>query len=141
MAWVAIDRAIRLAEAGALDMDVVPLVELRAPIHREVCDKGFAPVRNTFTRAYGSKELDAATLLVPRTGFPPPDEPRVLRTVDAVRRELSTDDGIVYRYRTCGEAAGVDDLTGDEGTFFLCPLARRWPRLDRPPRRGPRLVR
>ncbi|BBC91329.1 hypothetical protein SRO_0153 [Streptomyces rochei] len=78
---MAIDRTIRLAEAGALDMDVAPLVELRAPIHREVCDKGFAPVRNTFTRAYGSKELDAATLLVPRTGFPPPDEPRVLRTV------------------------------------------------------------
>lgn len=26
----------------------------------------------------------------------------------------------MYRYRTCGEAAGVDGLTGDEGTFFLC---------------------
>lgn len=65
MAWVAVDRTIRLAEAGALDMDVAPLVELRAAIHREVCDKGFDPVRNTFTQAYGSQELDAATLLIP----------------------------------------------------------------------------
>ncbi|SFY48741.1 glycoside hydrolase family 15 protein [Streptomyces sp. F-1] len=120
MAWVAVDRTIRLAEAGALDMDVAPLVELRATIHQEVCDKGFDPVRNTFTQSYGSKELDAATLLIPRTGFLPPDDPRVISTVDAVRRELSTNDGLVYRYRTCGEAAGVDGLTGDEGTFFLC---------------------
>ncbi|CAL9636914.1 glycoside hydrolase family 15 protein [Streptomyces sp. enrichment culture] len=120
MAWVAVDRTIRLAEAGALDMDVAPLVELRAAIHREICDKGFDPVRNTFTQSYGSQELDAATLLIPRTGFLPPDDPRVIGTVDAVRRELSTDDGLVYRYPTCGEDVGVDGLTGDEGAFFLC---------------------
>ncbi|MGW5088851.1 glycoside hydrolase family 15 protein [Streptomyces coelicoflavus] len=120
MAWVAVDRTIRLADAGALDMDVAPLVELRATIHREVCDKGFDPVRNTFTQSYGSQQLDAATLLIPRTGFLPPDDPRVIGTVDAVRRELSTDDGLVYRYPTCGEDTGADGLTGDEGTFFLC---------------------
>lgn len=120
MAWVAVDRTIRLAEAGALSIDVAPLVELRAAIHREVCDKGFDPVRNTFTQSYGSQELDAATLLIPRTGFLPPDDPRVIGTVDAVRRELSTEDGLVYRYPTCGEDVGVDGLTGDEGAFFLC---------------------
>ncbi|MFD7957645.1 glycoside hydrolase family 15 protein [Streptomyces ardesiacus] len=120
MACVAVDRTIRLVEAGALDIDVAPLVELRATIHREVCDKGFDPVRNTFTQSYGSQELDAATLLIPRTGFLPPDDPRVIGTVDAVRRELSTDDGLVYRYPTCSEDAGADGLTGDEGAFFLC---------------------
>ncbi len=120
MAWVAVDRTIRLAEAGALDMDPAPLVELRATIHREVCDKGFDPVRNTFTQSYGSQQLDAATLLIPRTGFLPPDDPRVIGTVDAVRRELSTEDGLVYRYPTRGKRTGVDGLTGDEGTFFLC---------------------
>ncbi|MGA5348725.1 glycoside hydrolase family 15 protein [Streptomyces griseoincarnatus] len=120
MAWVAVDRTIRLAEAGALDMDLAPLVELRATIHREVCDKGFDPVRNTFTQSYGSKELDAATLLIPRTGFLPPDDPRVIGTVDAVRRELSTGDGLVHRYRTRGKRTGVDGLKGNEGTFVLC---------------------
>ncbi|MBT2527814.1 glycoside hydrolase family 15 protein [Streptomyces sp. ISL-99] len=120
MAWVAIDRTIRLAEAGALDMDLDTLVELRETIHREVCTKGFDPERNTFTQSYGSQELDAATLLIPRVGFLPPEDPRVIGTVDAVRRELSTPDGLVRRYPTIGNHAGVDGLKGDEGTFILC---------------------
>ncbi|MGW0998349.1 glycoside hydrolase family 15 protein [Streptomyces sp. NPDC002523] len=120
MAWVAVDRTIRLAEAGALDMDMAALVELRAAIHHEVCTQGFDPVRNTFTQSYGSQELDAATLLIPRVGFLPPDDPRVIGTVDAVRRELSTADGLVRRYPTIGDRTGMDGLTGDEGTFVLC---------------------
>lgn len=120
MAWVAIDRTIRLVEAGALNMDLVALIELRAAIHHEVCARGFDPERNTFTQSYGSQELDAATLLIPRIGFLPPDDPRVIGTVDAVRRELSTPDGLVRRYPTIGNHAGVDGLAGDEGTFVLC---------------------
>ncbi|MEU2415731.1 glycoside hydrolase family 15 protein [Streptomyces sp. NPDC013099] len=120
MAWVAIDRTIRLAEAGALALDPGSLVELRESIHREVCTRGFDQVRNTFTQSYGSQELDAATLLIPRVGFLPPDDPRVIGTVDAVRRELSTPVGLVRRYPTVGNHPGVDGLTGDEGTFVLC---------------------
>ncbi|WP_434595925.1 glycoside hydrolase family 15 protein [Streptomyces sp. A5-4] len=120
MAWVAIDRTIRLAEAGALDMHLDTLVELRETIHREVCTQGFDSERNTFTQSYGSQELDAATLLIPRVGFLPPDDPRVIGTVDAVRRELSTPDGLVRRYPTIGNHAGVDGLKGDEGAFILC---------------------
>ncbi|MDT0430351.1 glycoside hydrolase family 15 protein [Streptomyces salyersiae] len=120
MAWVAVDRTIRLAEAGALALDPGPLVELRETIHREVCTQGFDQVRNTFTQSYGSQELDAATLLIPRVGFLPPDDPRVIGTVHAVRRELSTPDGLVRRYPTIGNHAGVDGLLGDEGTFVLC---------------------
>ncbi|MFI8811354.1 MULTISPECIES: glycoside hydrolase family 15 protein [unclassified Streptomyces] len=120
MAWVAVDRTIRLAEAGAIDVDLFALIELRETIHHEVCVKGFDPVRNTFTQSYGSKELDAALLLIPRVGFLPPNDPRVVGTVDAVRRELSTSDGLVRRYPTAGDRAGVDGLAGDEGTFLLC---------------------
>ncbi|MFH9612952.1 glycoside hydrolase family 15 protein [Streptomyces pratensis] len=120
MAWVAVDRTIRLVEAGALDINLGPLAELRETIHREVCSQGFDPVRNTFTQSYGSQELDAATLLIPRVGFLPPDDPRVIGTVDAVCRELSTPDGLVRRYPTIGDHAGVDGLAGDEGTFVLC---------------------
>ncbi|MFE9726055.1 glycoside hydrolase family 15 protein [Streptomyces sp. NPDC005794] len=120
MAWVAVDRTIRLVEAGALDMDLVALIELRAAIHHEVCAKGFDPARNTFTQSYGSQELDASTLLIPSVGFLPPDDPRVIGTVDAVRRELSTADGLVRRYPTSGDHTGVDGLSGDEGTFVLC---------------------
>jgi GH15 family glucan-1,4-alpha-glucosidase len=120
MAWVAIDRTIRLTQAGALDMDLDTLVKLRGTIHREVCTQGFDPERNTFTQSYGSQGLDAATLLIPLVGFLPPDDPRVIGTVDAVRRELSTPDGLVRRYPTIGDHAGVDGLKGDEGTFILC---------------------
>ncbi|NYV72820.1 glycoside hydrolase family 15 protein [Streptomyces sp. UH6] len=120
MAWVAVDRTIRLAEAGALDVDLVALMELREAIHHEVCEKGFDPVRNTFTQSYGSAELDAALLLIPRVGFLPADDPRVVGTVDAVRRELSSPDGFVRRYATHGAVAGVDGLAGDEGAFVLC---------------------
>jgi GH15 family glucan-1,4-alpha-glucosidase len=120
MAWVAVDRTIRLTDDGALDMDLAPLVELRETIHHEVCTKGFDPACNTFTQSYGSQELDAAALLIPRVGFLPPDDPRVIGTVDAVRRELSTADGLVRRYPTIGEGTGVDGLKGDEGTFVLC---------------------
>lgn len=77
-------------------------------------------MRNTFTQSHASQELDAATLLIPRVGFLPPDDPRVIGTVDAVRRELSTANGLVYRYPTRGKRTGVDGLTGNEGTFFLC---------------------
>jgi GH15 family glucan-1,4-alpha-glucosidase len=120
MAWAAVDRTIRLVEAGALDMDLDILIELRETIHHEVCTKGFDLVRNTFTQSYGSQELDAAALLTPRVGFLPPDDPRVIGTVDAVRRELSTADGLVRRYPTIGDHAGMDGLKGDEGTFILC---------------------
>ncbi|WP_408992228.1 glycoside hydrolase family 15 protein [Streptomyces sp. 1268] len=120
MAWVAVDRTIRLAEASALDMDVEDLVELRERIHDEVCTQGFDPERNTFTQSYGSKELDAATLLIPQVGFLPPDDQRVIGTVEAVRRELSTPDGLVRRYPTIGDHAGVDGLKGNEGAFILC---------------------
>ncbi|MER6531422.1 glycoside hydrolase family 15 protein [Streptomyces sp. NPDC001508] len=120
MAWVAVDRTIRLAEAGALDVDPAALVELREAIHREVCALGFDPQRNTFTQFYGSAELDAAVLLIPRVGFLPADDPRVVGTVEAVRRELSTPEGFVRRYATVGEQDGVDGLSGDEGAFLLC---------------------
>ncbi|MFF4863520.1 glycoside hydrolase family 15 protein [Streptomyces sp. NPDC001231] len=120
MAWVAVDRTIRLVEAGALDADLFALMELREAIHHEVCTKGFDPDRNTFTQSYGSQEVDAALLLIPRVGFLPPDDPRVLGTVEAVRRELSTPEGFVRRYTTAGGDIGLDGLAGDEGTFLFC---------------------
>ncbi|MEU9763480.1 glycoside hydrolase family 15 protein [Streptomyces sp. NPDC047987] len=123
MAWVAVDRTIRLTDAGVLSMppaDRARLVELRDEIHTEVCDKGFDAARNTFTQSYGSQEVDASLLLIPRTGFLPPDDPRVVGTVAAVRRELATPEGLVHRYPTASGREGLDGLRGDEGAFLLC---------------------
>ncbi|MEU5976646.1 glycoside hydrolase family 15 protein [Streptomyces sp. NPDC047315] len=119
MAWVAADRAVRTLEADpSLRGDVARWRTMRDEVHREVCEKGYDPRRGTFTQYYGSRELDAATLLIPRVGFLPPDDPRVVGTVAAVREELGSPDGLVRRYSTEGTA--VDGLPGSEGAFLAC---------------------
>ncbi|RSO04454.1 glucoamylase [Streptomyces sp. WAC 06783] len=118
MAWVAADRALKAVEIHPdLEGDVERWRAMRDAVHREVCEKGFDPERNTFTQSYGSDQLDAATLLIPRLGFLPADDPRVIGTVDAVRKEL-THEGLIRRYSTDGRA--VDGLPGSEGTFLVC---------------------
>ncbi|MCX4397539.1 glycoside hydrolase family 15 protein [Streptomyces sp. NBC_00053] len=120
MAWVAVDRTIKLIESGDAEGPLERLHELRDDIHRDVCERGYDPERNTFTQSYGSKELDASLLLIPQMGFLPPDDKRVIGTIEAIQRELSTEDGFVLRYPTSGEDAGVDGLEGDEGAFLAC---------------------
>ncbi|MET9514238.1 glycoside hydrolase family 15 protein [Streptomyces sp. NPDC002994] len=120
MAWVAVDRTIKLIEMGDADGPVEKWRELRDEIHRDVCEKGYDPERNTFTQSYGSQELDASLLLIPQMGFLPPDDKRVIGTIEAIQRELSTEDGFVLRYPTAGDDEGLDGLAGDEGAFLAC---------------------
>ncbi|MFI0514030.1 glycoside hydrolase family 15 protein [Streptomyces sp. WSLK1-5] len=118
MAWVAADRAVRtLEDLPDLTGDLEGWRALRDEVHREVCERGYDPGRNTFTQYYGSRELDASLLLIPRTGFLPPDDPRVVGTVDAIRAELDHD-GLVRRYSA--EETSVDGLPGGEGAFLVC---------------------
>ncbi|WP_030248785.1 MULTISPECIES: glycoside hydrolase family 15 protein [unclassified Streptomyces] len=121
MVWVAADRAVRTLERHPeLDGDLDGWRTLRDDVHREVCEKGYDPDRNTFTQSYGSRELDAALLLIPRVGFLPPDDPRVLGTIDAVREELEHG-GLLRRYSTSdSDLREVDGLPGSEGTFLVC---------------------
>jgi GH15 family glucan-1,4-alpha-glucosidase len=117
MTWVAADRAVRTLEAHPeLEGDLDGWRALREEVHREVCEKGYDPERNTFTQYYGSRELDAALLFIPRVGFLPPDDPRVLGTIDAVEKEL-LHGGLLHRYST---DTGTDGLPGGEGTFLVC---------------------
>ncbi|QDQ10802.1 glycoside hydrolase family 15 protein [Streptomyces spectabilis] len=119
MAWVAADRTVRtLEERPELEGDTDRWRRLRDEIHDEVCARGYDADRGTFTQSYGSTELDAAVLLIPRVGFLPPDDPRVLGTIDAVREDLGTREGFVRRYSTDGFT--VDGLPGHEGVFLAC---------------------
>lgn len=120
MAWTAVDRAVRLIEAGHAHGPVARWRKLRAAIHQDVCAKGFDRERNTFTQSYGSTRLDAALLVILQVGFLPPDDKRVIGTVEAIQRELSTRDGFLLRYTTDGARTGADGLPGDEGAFLLC---------------------
>jgi GH15 family glucan-1,4-alpha-glucosidase len=118
MAWVAADRAVRTLEANPrLRGDLDRWRSMRAQVHAEVCEKGYDAGRNTFTQYYGSRELDAATLLIPQVGFLPPTDRRVVGTVRAVRRELDLG-GFVRRYTP--DSGSVDGLPGGEGAFLAC---------------------
>jgi GH15 family glucan-1,4-alpha-glucosidase len=118
MAWAGIDRAVHAVEDFGLDGPVDRWRRLRQEIHDDVCRRGYDADRGTFTQFYGSRGLDAALLLIPRVGFLPWHDPRVVGTVTAVRRELDHD-GFLLRYRSDADG-GVDGLPGSEGAFLAC---------------------
>ncbi len=113
MCWVALDRAVRLAEEHEVAGHVDRWRAERDAIRASILTHGVDARRGTFVQAYGEEGLDAALLLIPILGFLPVDDPRVARTIAAVESEL-TDDGLVRRYRT------PDGLAGHEGGFAWC---------------------
>jgi GH15 family glucan-1,4-alpha-glucosidase len=115
MAWVALDRAIKHHEQYGTG-DVKRWKTNREMIHREVCKRGFDKKLNSFVQSYGSKQLDAACLLIGMVGFLPPDDSRVIGTVEAIEKRLMKD-GLVERYDT---KKTKDGLSGREGTFLAC---------------------
>jgi GH15 family glucan-1,4-alpha-glucosidase len=116
MAWVAVDRAVKAVENYGLTGPIDKWRQLRADIHEDVCRNGFDAEKNSFVQYYGGRTLDAALLLMPETGFLPPEDPRVHGTIAAIERELRAD-GLVLRYNT-GEP--VDGLPEGEGGFLAC---------------------
>jgi GH15 family glucan-1,4-alpha-glucosidase len=118
MAWVAFDRAIRFHEEFGREGPVDRWRALRDEIHAEVLARGWSEKMQSFTQSYDSDELDSSLILIPLFGFLPPNDGRVVSTVDAIRRELTVD-GLVLRYRV-GEHATDDGLPGREGVFLPC---------------------
>jgi GH15 family glucan-1,4-alpha-glucosidase len=116
MAWVAFDRAVRAVERYGLAGPVEEWRGARADVHAEVLDKAWHPGVEAFTQYYGSDQLDASVLMMPLVGFLPPDDQRVISTVEAIQRELVFD-GFVLRYKN---SSGVDGLPGTEGAFLPC---------------------
>jgi GH15 family glucan-1,4-alpha-glucosidase len=116
MAWVAFDRAVQVAEHLGSEAPVERWKQTRDAIHNEVCAQGFNEELGSFVQVYGSKELDASLLLLPLVGFLPPDDRRIVGTVEAIEKHLMPD-GLVMRYDT----GRVDDgLPPGEGLFLAC---------------------
>jgi GH15 family glucan-1,4-alpha-glucosidase len=116
MAWLAFDRAIRSAERFNLPGPVEEWRKIRERIHTDVCSRGFDSKLGSFVRAYGSKELDASLLLLPAIGFLPPNDARIISTVEAIERRLMMK-GLVLRYDS---ATASDGLPAGEGVFLAC---------------------
>jgi GH15 family glucan-1,4-alpha-glucosidase len=116
MAWVAFDRAVTAMQKFGRTENLSRWHELRDRIHSDICEKGFDVELNSFTQAYGSKQLDASLLLIPQVGFLPCTDPRVRGTIEAIEKQL-TALGFILRYRT----ENVDDgLPPGEGAFLAC---------------------
>jgi GH15 family glucan-1,4-alpha-glucosidase len=116
MAWAGVDRAVRTVRHHGLAGPLDEWRALRDRIHADVCTNGYDAERQTFVQSYGSDQLDAALLLLPRVGFLPWRDPRIVGTVRAVQRELCAD-GFVLRYRP---QDSNDGLPGQEGAFLAC---------------------
>ncbi|WP_158814164.1 glycoside hydrolase family 15 protein [Methylocapsa sp. S129] len=116
MSWVAFDRVVRSAEEFGLEGPLDRWRAIRDAIHRQVCERGFDPIQNSFVQSYGSSALDASLLLIAMVGFLPPDDPRVRGTVAAIERNLIRG-GFVLRYDT---GIPVDGLPPGEGSFLAC---------------------
>jgi GH15 family glucan-1,4-alpha-glucosidase len=113
MCWVALDRAIGLADLlGAKDR-VEAWTAAREEIRAAILEHGWSEEAGAFTQAFGGDELDASNLMLAITGFLPGDDPRMKATIDATAARLTDDRGLVYRYRT------ADGLEGEEGTWQL----------------------
>ena len=117
MSWVAFDRAVRLHDELGREGPVERWRALRDEVHAQVLANAWSERKQAFAQSYGSDELDAAVLLMPLVGFLPATDPRVVSTVEAIRRELTVD-GLVLRYRS--EESGVDGLPPGEGVFLAC---------------------
>ncbi|HWP93322.1 MAG TPA: glycoside hydrolase family 15 protein [Thermodesulfobacteriota bacterium] len=116
MAWVAMDRAVKAVEDFGLNGPVEKWRRLRQEIHDQVCREGFDPDLNSYVQYYGSKRVDASLLMLPLVGFIPANDPRMVGTVEAIRKNLM-EDGLVYRYHTSPE---IDGLPRGEGAFLIC---------------------
>jgi GH15 family glucan-1,4-alpha-glucosidase len=116
MAWLALDRALRIAATRRTPARQVARWHVeRDAAAAEILSAGFNAELGSYTRTYGSSDLDAAVLILPLLDLEPRDSPRVRATVQAVRRQLSAGGPLLYRY-----PPGQDGLPGTEGAFLPC---------------------
>ncbi len=116
MCWVALDRAIAMADWLGAEDRVEPWKRTRAEIRAAILERGWSDEAGAFTQAFGSEVLDAAVLMMPIMGFLRADDERMQATMAAIEERLTDPRGLVYRY----EHTTDDGLAGEEGTFVLC---------------------
>ncbi len=125
MCWVAVDRALRIAEHRSFPAERSRWQTVRDQIYEEILDKGWDEDRQAFVQAYGVQDLDAGCLIMPLVFFMAPNDPKMLKTIEAVRKSPRdgglTANSLVYRYNPLNSSnESSDGLTGEEGTFNLC---------------------
>lgn len=115
MCWVALDRAVRIAQEFDLQGNIEKWIQERDAIKQAILEKAFNKKINSFLQVLNpsSTILDATSLLIPIMGLLSIHDSRIQGTIDATKKYL-TSNGLVYRYNA------DDGLHGKEGTFILC---------------------
>ncbi|MFC5829949.1 glycoside hydrolase family 15 protein [Nonomuraea insulae] len=116
MCWVAIERAMRMANQRGLPADIPRWRAARDTIYRDVMRNGWSERLGAFIQHYGEDVLDASILMMPLAKFVSPTDPKWLSTLDALGSGLVSD-SLVYRY---DPEVSPDGLEGPEGTFSIC---------------------
>jgi GH15 family glucan-1,4-alpha-glucosidase len=102
--WAALDRAVRLAEGGEMpDIHLDRWKEARDQVHGFADRHCWSDAKQSYTFYAGTEDLDAAVLLAARTGFLQGDDRRLWTTIDAIRRELTAEGPLLYRYTGAGK--------------------------------------
>ena len=114
--WVALDRAIRMAQRTGRPANIAKWVTERDRLYNQIKDRGWDEKTGAFTQHYGTDVVDSSLLLMPLEGFIAPQDPMWLSTMRVIDEQLVSD-SLVYRYNP---ASSPDGLHGDEGTFSLC---------------------
>jgi len=121
MCWVALDRALRLAEKRSFPTDHQRWMRERDAIMAEVMASGWSEARRAFVQELDGDTLDASNLILPLVFFVSPIDPRMLSTIDAIARPERErgllSGGLVYRD---DQRRSPDGLSGREGTFNMC---------------------
>jgi GH15 family glucan-1,4-alpha-glucosidase len=117
MCWVALDRALRLANRRSFPAPLARWYDARDTIYRDIHERFWDPARRGFVQYPGASTFDAAALLMPLVRFVSPTDPRWIATLRGIEQELVSD-SLVYRYRLSDGFS--DGLTGQEGTFSMC---------------------
>jgi GH15 family glucan-1,4-alpha-glucosidase len=116
MSWVALDRAVRMAQELGRPGNVPAWIAARDAVYEQILEQCWNPERKAFVQYHGTDVMDASVLVMPITGFVVPNDPMWQSTLDAIEQELVSD-SLVYRYNP---SASPDGLQGDEGTFSIC---------------------
>ena len=114
MCWVALDRALKMADLLHAHDRIDSWTATREQIRDAILESGWSEKAGAFAQTFGSDDLDASTLMMPIVGFLPATDPKMRSTIDAIAERLTDEHGLVYRYRAS------DGLAGEEGTFLLC---------------------
>jgi GH15 family glucan-1,4-alpha-glucosidase len=113
MCWAACSRLAAIALHLGLDERSIFWTNISNKIQDTLLAAAWNEKRGAFTGAFGDDDLDASLLLLPEIGLVEPDDPRFIRTLDAIQRELLRDKQMM-RY------ASADDFGFPESAFLIC---------------------